>query len=317
DPSPATLTTMARAHRGLGSVAILPTVITSAPDVLDRAVAASLNAPQIPGIIGLHIEGPHIAHKRRGTHAAQYIRPLDDHTLNAVERLRARRVPVMLTLAPEAATPDQIARLSAMGCVVSLGHTDATAEQIQTALAAGACCGTHLFNAMSPMTGRAPGAVGALINAPVPCGIICDGHHVADDMVGLALRARARPDTLFLVSDAMATVGGPDQFDLYGQTITLRDGKLVNAEGSLAGAHVTVAQSVQRMVQRVGAPLDVALRMATAIPATCIGRPDLGTLVGRAVEDLLHLSPDLALLGPLMAQQPLGTDRAYHARSAQ
>ena len=149
------------------------------------------------------------------------------------------------------------------------------------------------------MLGRAPGAVGALINSECYSGIICDGHHVADEMVALAVRARPRVDRMFLVSDAMATVGGPDTFDLYGKTISVKDGQLVNAEGSLAGAHVTQAQGVARLVNHAKIPLDVALRMAVTTPATCIGRPDLASIIGRAVSDVVLLSPELDFLGSL------------------
>lgn len=281
------------AHHSVGTTAIMPTVITDAPHVLAAAVDAAIEINGTDGFIGLHIEGPHIALARRGTHAAEHIRPLDDHTLDCVRRLRAASVTVMITLAPEGATPDQISPLADMGAIVSLGHTDATAEDVSIAIRAGATCGTHLFNAMSPMIGRAPGAVGALINSECYTGIICDGHHVADDMIALAARARPRDDRMFLVSDAMATVAGPDQFNLYGQTITLKGGKLVNSEGSLAGAHVTQAQGVKRLVDHVGLSLVDALRMAITTPASCVGQPELAQLIGRRIEDVIVLSDDL------------------------
>lgn len=310
DPTPDGMRRIAAAHRGLGTVAILPTVITDHADVLDAATQAALAVQGGDGLIGLHIEGPHISLTRRGTHDAAFIRPLDDRTIGCVQKLRAAGVPVMITLAPEAATNDQIAMLAATGAVVSLGHTDASMHDIDAAIAAGATCGTHLFNAMSPMIGRAPGTVGAIINSDCYAGIICDGHHVADAMVGLAIRARPRADRMFLVSDAMATVGGPDTFDLYGKTITLRDGQLVNAEGSLAGAHVTQAEGVKRLVSHVGAPLKVALRMAVTTPAHCIGRPDLARLVGRDLRDILILSPDLDFVGALSGATTAAFDAA-------
>jgi N-acetylglucosamine-6-phosphate deacetylase len=241
-PTLAGMETIAAAHRRLGTVAILPTLITAPPEVLDRAAEAALAARGRPGLVGLHIEGPHIAPARRGTHAAEFIRPFDQRTLTVVRRLREGGVPVMITLAPEAAQPAQIAELAATGAVVSLGHTDATAEQVRAALAAGAGCFTHLFNAMSQMQNRAAGVVGAAINSAAPAGFICDGIHVADEMLSLAIRARPVPDAMFLVSDAMPTVGGSDRFTLYGREIRVSEGRLINAEGSLAGAHVTLAQ---------------------------------------------------------------------------
>ncbi len=299
DPSLSGLHTIAKAHRGLGTVAILPTVITDAPEVLERAADAVLAARGRHGIAGLHIEGPHISVARRGTHAERFVRPMDDRTLALVARLRQAGVPVMITLAPEAATPDQIAALAATGAVVSIGHSDASAEQVHAALAAGARCFTHLFNAMSPMLNRAPGVTGAAINATAHAGIICDGIHVADAMIGLALRARPVPDTTFLVSDAMPTVGGPDRFDLYGSPVRLRNGRLVNAEGSLAGAHVTMAEGVARLVGVVGIAPQTALRMAVTVPAGLMGLDRLARVTPRVTSDLLVLGDDLRPSGTL------------------
>jgi len=290
---------IAAAHHRFGTTTIMPTVITDDAQVLDQVVDAMLQAKSVPGVAGLHIEGPHISVARRGTHAAQFVRPMDDRTMTAVTRLRAADIRVMITLAPEAATLSQIAALAKMDVTVSLGHTDATAEAFQDAIAAGASCATHLFNAMSPMLGRAPGVVGAAINSDCYAGIICDGQHVADSMVGMAIRARPVPDRMFLVSDAMATVGGPDTFDLYGKRIALQDGRLVNAEGSLAGAHVTQAEGVKRLVAHTGTPLEIALRMATTTPAKCINAPALGALVGQPVEDVVLLNDDLSFTGYL------------------
>ncbi|MCK8485056.1 N-acetylglucosamine-6-phosphate deacetylase [Aliiroseovarius sp. S2029] len=300
-PTPEGMQIIADAHRRFGTVALLPTVITDLPEVLDSAADAAIAAKGQRGIVGLHVEGPHIALARRGTHSPDLVRPLDARTMDTVRRLRGADVSVMITLAPEAATADQIAQLVRMGTVVSLGHTDATADMMRAAFKAGASCATHLFNAMSPMVGRAPGAVGAVINSTHYSGIICDGHHVADEMVGLAIRARPVPDRMFLVSDAMATVGGPEHFNLYGQHIALKEGRLINAEGSLAGAHVTQAEGVKRLVDRTGTSLTQALRMATSVPADCIGQPDIGRLVGRPVEDVILLDDDLYLTGDLAA----------------
>lgn len=289
EPTPEGMARIAAAHRRMGTVAILPTLITDAPEVLDRAAGAAIAAKGRSGLIGLHIEGPHISRARRGTHLARHIRPLDRRTIDVVRDLRAEGVPVMITLAPEAAEPAQIAELAATGAVVSLGHSDASAADTRAALDAGARCFTHLFNAMSQMQNREAGVVGAAINSAAHAGIICDGIHVADEMVALALRARPVADRMFLVSDAMPTVGGSDRFDLYGQTICVRDGRLVNAEGSLAGAHVTLAASVARLVGVLGFPLETALRMGVTVPARLMGRDDLATLVGRRVDDLLRL----------------------------
>lgn len=305
-PTVAGMALIAVAHRRFGTVGILPTVITDTPDVLAKVAEAALETKGMQGILGLHIEGPHIAVARRGTHAEHLVRPLDDATITIVRRLRSASIAVMITLAPEAASSVQIAELAAMGAIISLGHTDASANETRAAIEAGASCFTHLFNAMSPMLSRAPGVVGAAINSVAYAGIICDGIHVADEMVGLAIRARPVADRMFLVSDAMPTVGGLDHFDLYGQQVRLVDGQLLNAEGSLAGAHVTMAQSVARLVTAVGVDLPTALRMAVTVPARVIGRPDLAQVIGRDVADLLVLDPGLALVGTCadLGQQP-------------
>lgn len=287
DPTPEGLRKIAKAHRGFGTTAILPTVISDRPEVMARAVDAVLAVQGEAGLLGLHMEGPHLAQARRGTHAAEHLRPFDGRTLAAVERLRAAGVAVMITLAPEAASADEIGALTALGAIVSIGHTDATAEDVEATIAAGATCATHLFNAMSPLTSRAPGAVGAILNSNLFAGLICDGHHVDPRTIGIALRARRRPGRMYLVSDAMPTVGGPDAFDLYGQKLQVQDGKLINRDGNLAGAHLTQAGGLANLVQHVGVPLAQALPMVTTIPAQVIGQPGLARLIGKPVEDVM------------------------------
>ena len=301
-PTPEGLRAIAAAHAALGTAAILPTVITDARPVIEAAAEAALAVRDDPRILGLHIEGPHIAMARRGTHAAAHVRPMEAETIALVTRLRAAGLPVKITLAPEAASLAQIAELAATGAIVSLGHTDADAGAVRRALEAGASCFTHLFNAMSPMLNRAPGVTGAAIASDAHCGIICDGIHVDDAMVGIALRARPVADRMFLVSDAMPTVGGPDVFDLYGMRIRLKDGRLINDEGSLAGAHVTQAEGVARLVRHVGVPLEDALRMALSVPAALIGAGHLAAVAGRDAEDLVVMDGDLSLVGTLAAQ---------------
>ena len=307
DQSAEALYRMAAAHRRFGTVGILPTVITDAPEVLARAVDAAIAAKGGQGLLGLHIEGPHLSIPRRGTHAAEWVRPFEATTLAHVQRLRAEGIFVKITVAPESATPQDVARLVGTGAVVSIGHSDATAEEARALLDAGATCFTHLFNAMSPMLNRAPGVTGACINSTAYAGIICDGIHVADEMVGLAIRARPLPGRMFLVSDAMCTVGGSDHFRLYGQDIWLKDGRLVNAEGSLAGAHVTMAEGLRRLIAQVGTSPQTALEMATAAPARLLNRPDLATPEDRDLADLLLLDPDWRVtgtVGDLLTAQP-------------
>lgn len=293
DPTPKGLKRMIAAHHGLGTVGILATVITDAPEILERAVGAVLAAKDTSGLLGIHIEGPHISLERRGTHAPEHVRPMGPDTIALVAQMRNAGLPVMITVAPEAVTHAQVSSLSEMGAVVSLGHTNADAETCDAALSAGASCFTHLFNAMSPMANRAPGATGAAIASTAHAGFICDGIHVSDTMLEIAIRARPEPDRMFLVSDAMATVGGPDRFELYGMEIRLCDGRLVNAEGSLAGAHTTMAEGVARLVNVLNVSAEQAFRMAVTIPS---GVMDLGLdrIDGRDLEDIILLDERLA-----------------------
>ena len=295
-PTAQGIAAIAAAHRRFGTVGILATLITDTPEVLAQGVKAALAAKGQPGFLGIHIEGPHLSIARRGTHRAAFIRPMDATTLAHVTRLRAAGLPVMITLAPESVTPAQVATLAATGAVVSIGHSDSTADDTRALLAKGATCFTHLFNAMSPMLNRSPGVTGACINSHAYVGIICDGIHVADEMVGLAIRARPVPDHMFLVSDAMSTVGGSDHFRLYGDEIRLVNGRLVNAEGSLAGAHVTMAESLARLITVVDVDSAQALRMTSTVPAHLMGLDPLAKLTNRDPADLLILAPDWTVI---------------------
>ncbi|NDW00091.1 N-acetylglucosamine-6-phosphate deacetylase [Salipiger sp. PrR002] len=287
DPSPEGLARIAQAHRRLGTGDILPTVITDRPEVIEAAAEAALACYGATGILGLHIEGPHFSPARRGTHAAQYLRPLDRRTVTLVERLRAAGMPVMITLAPERADPALLDALIASGAVVCAGHSSASAAEARAAFARGVSCVTHLYNAMDQMSSRAPGLLGAAIDSEVMCGLICDGVHVSWEMLRIALRARPLPGRCFAVSDAMATVGGPDHFSLYGQDIRVQDGRLVNAEGALAGAHVDQRGNLANLVQHVGLPLEAALPMVTDIPRAVMGLAPREICVGTPVAELL------------------------------
>ena len=266
-PTRETLAIIGAAHRKHGTTSWLATFITDAPDRLDLAIDAVIANAGANGVAGIHIEGPHLAPERRGTHAAQYLRPFDDRTLASVRRLRAANIPTMLTLAPERVEPGTIRRLTELGVVVSAGHTAANAAQIRVGLDEGLRCFTHLHNAMTPMNSREPGVVGAALDSEAYCGVIADLHHVSAATLRVSLRARLIPGRMFLVSDAMSTVGGPDFFELYGQRIEVRDGRLVNAEGSLAGAHLDMATAVRNVATKLGEPVEQALAMATSIPA--------------------------------------------------
>jgi N-acetylglucosamine-6-phosphate deacetylase len=294
DPTPATLGRIARAHARVGSTTILPTLISGTRPLLAATLAAgrAALADAVPGVAGLHLEGPFLAPARRGIHPASAM------TVPTEDDLVALCAPfpgcLLVTLAPDVVVPEVVARLVAAGVIVFAGHTDGSFEQVQAGFAAGISGVTHLYNAMSPLTGRAPGAVGAALQHPTArAGIIADGLHVHAASIRVALKCLG-PERLFLVSDAMATSASDvTSFELYGQTITLTGGRLTNQGGTLAGAHLTMAEAVQVAVRDIGIPPGDALRMATRTPAEAIGRVDLGRIGRGAAADLVALDGDL------------------------
>lgn len=292
---------IAAAHRAAGTACILPTVITDSAGVIERAALAVLEETGRGGVLGIHIEGPHISLAHKGTHNPAHIRPFDAATRTILETLRRHRVPVLLTLAPETVPPGLIAELSAMGVVVSAGHTAADAATIRRAVAEGLRACTHLYNGMPAMSSRNPMATGALIDSAVWCGFIADGHHVDDTMLAIAVRARPVPDRMVMVSDAMSTIGGPDHFELYGETIRVADGRLVNAAGSLAGAHIDLRTSVERVLGRFDFPVESVLRMATTNPRQMMGLP-LPAIIGSRIDDLGRVSVGRPAAGSAKAQ---------------
>lgn len=294
DPSPGAMRAIAAAMRGRGSCDVLPTLITDAPEALEAAADAAIATRGEAGIAGLHIEGPHISIAKRGTHDPRFIRPLDQPTLDCVARLRQAGVPVLITLAPEATAPGQIAALVGMGAVVSIGHSAASPDEMRRALAEGAAKGTHLFNGMTGLAGRDPGVAGVLLDSDAALGLIADGHHVSDVMIRLAWRAARGP--IVLVSDAMPTVGGPDHFTLYGQEIHVQGGKLVNAEGSLAGVHMALAEALPRVTRILGDDGTQALAAATHAPAALMRLDGFGHLRPGATGGVTLFDNDLRWL---------------------
>jgi N-acetylglucosamine-6-phosphate deacetylase len=286
---------IAAAHRSHGTTSILPTLISGTSAQLRQAMetAATAIAADLPGIVGLHLEGPFLNPVRRGIHPAEAIAALTDSDLAWLAGTFP--APLLLTLAPEMVPPATIARLAAAGRIVFAGHTEASAEQALAALDAGMTGFTHLFNAMSQLSARAPGAAGAALAHPTArAGIILDGHHVHPVAARAALAAMG-PERLFLVSDAMPTAGSSiEEFQLGATRIRLRDGRLVDAAGTLAGAHLTLDAAVRNAVRLLGCSIADALRMATSTPAITIG---LGSTIGHigpgCRADLVALDGDL------------------------
>lgn len=290
----AALARICAAHRDLGCAGVLPTLISDSAAVTAAVLAAGAQAARAatPGFLGLHLEGPHLDPTRAGAHDPRHIRPMTDADRDLLIRAAGQLPALMVTVAPEAATPDQIAALSRAGIIVSLGHSDCTQAQAQAAFAAGARSATHLFNAMSQMAHRAPGLVGAVLAGEAAAGIIADGIHVDPTALTVALRARAQG--LYLVSDCMAVAGTDlDDFTLHGRKVLRRAGRLSLTDGTLAGADLRLDRAMQVIVA-AGAPPARALRMATSDPAGLIGSR-LGRLEPGSDACLIHLDADLAL----------------------
>jgi len=287
---------IAEAHRKYGTTGLLPTVITDAPEVMRAAAGAVSQAIRqgVPGVLGIHIEGPFIDPARKGAHDARFIRKPAEDDIAWLCGLDCGKV--LVTLAPNVVAPEAIRRLCAAGIIVSLGHSDATAEEANAALAAGARGFTHLFNAMSQMTGRAPGMVGAaLSSASAMYGLIADGHHVHPAALRVAL---GRNSGAFLVSDAMPTAaGGPRSFTLQGRPVEVVNGRLQLADGTLAGANITMLDAVKYLHRDLGLNLERVLPLATAQPAVFLGLPaELGLLALKGRANLVHLTCDLDVL---------------------
>lgn len=271
-PSVEVIRQIAAAHRKFGTTGMLPTLISDDLDVVARAISAVQSAltAGVPGVLGIHIEGPFLNVERKGIHDPAKIRELDPEAIGLLTSLRGGRT--MVTLAPEMTTPDMIKRLVIAGVVVSAGHTNATYAQINPALRSGMTGFTHLFNAMSQLTGREPGVVGAALDDPDSwCGIIVDGEHTDPVVLRIAMRCKRR-DRFMLVTDAMPSVGTDvKSFNLQGRQITVTGSLCVDEDGRLAGSNVDMASCVRNAISMLELPLSEAVRMASLYPAQFLG----------------------------------------------
>ena len=291
-PNVQSLRTITQAHAHRGVTALMATLISDERGKIAAAIDAVAEGvrARMPGLLGLHLEGPWLSEPRRGVHPQRYLRSLDTADLNMVARKHP--FPVLVTLSPEQASPDDVHRLTSAGVTVSIGHTSAPHEEIEALIAAGATGFTHLFNAMPPMEGRNPGAVGvALAERKTWAGLILDGIHVHPVSAKAAFAAKSA-DKLALVSDAMATVGAADtSMNLFGERIALAGGALRTEAGTLAGAHLDLATAARNALAMLSVTTEEALRMTSLTPAAFLGVDHLhGRIAPGARADLVLFS---------------------------
>jgi N-acetylglucosamine-6-phosphate deacetylase len=308
DPSIAGITAIGAAHRRFGTTGFLPTLISDDLEVMAAAidaVDAGIGAG-VPGVLGIHLEGPFLNPERKGIHSAEKIRALDAEAMAVLTRPgRGKR---LVTLAPETVEPECIAQLSEAGVIVSAGHTQADCATVLKALEHGLRGFTHLFNAMSPLTSREPGTVGAaLYDDKSWCGIIVDGFHVDPLVLRLALRA-APLRRFMLVTDAMPSVGGTrDSFSLNGETIRASDGKCVSANGTIAGSDLDMATAVRNCIELLGLSLEQASVLASTNPAAFLGlEEELGTIAEGYRADLVLLDEQMRVADCWIGGEPSG-----------
>lgn len=297
-PSIEKIRTICAAHAAFGTTALLPTLITDTREINAAAIEAGAQAARenVPGFLGLHLEGPHLSLARKGAHDPALIRPMDDKDQAALIAARQAMPVLLTTFAPESIAIHRIEALSAAGVIVSLGHTDTSCAQAFDAVLAGASMATHLFNAMSQLGNREPGLVGAVLDSgTLWAGLIADGIHVDPATIAIALRAKKGPAKIFLVTDAMATIGTDmKSFMLNGREIRRENGRLTLADGTLAGADLDMISAVRFIHKTIGLELGEALRMASLYPAQAVGQGNrLGSFAPGMAANILHLSDAL------------------------
>lgn len=297
-PNVETIATIARAHATFGTTSFLPTLISDDLEKIAQAIEAvdaAIDAG-MAGILGIHLEGPFLNASRKGVHDALKFKVLDQAAIELLSGLK--RGKTLITLAPETAPPGAIAELVRRGAIVFAGHTEASYEQIVAAEAEGLGGFTHIFNAMSQLSSRAPGVVGAALSSPKAfSGLIADGVHVHAANMALVARLLG-PERTILVSDAMATLGSDqDWFELKGERILARGLTCYTPDGVLAGSNLSLHDAMGVMLGQVGIGLADALQMASYAPARAMGlEGQVGRLVAGARADFVRLDGDANLV---------------------
>jgi N-acetylglucosamine-6-phosphate deacetylase len=294
-PTRETIAVMGHAHAQFGTTGFLPTIISADLRTIAKAIAAvdDAIASGVPGVLGIHVEGPFLSPERSGIHDPENFRVMDEEAVAILSSLK--RGKTMVTLAPEVVSTETIRALAGAGIIVSAGHTNASYEEMRGALAAGVRGFTHLFNAMSPMKTRGPGTVGAALDDRESwCGIIVDGLHVHPAVLRVALRCKGG-EKLMLVTDAMPSVGVSKKvFSLQGKTITVKNGVCVGPDGTLAGSDLDMAAGFRNLLSFLNLDLRAASRMASANAAAFLGlEDDTARIAAGARADLVLLNGKL------------------------
>ena len=288
-PTKESLNTIINAHQFFGTTSIMPTVISDSVKVLTKCTrAVTQEIKKNSALLGIHMEGPIFSLKYRGVHQKKYISKLSSEYLELFSNLK--EFPVILTLAPECISIKDLNHLASLGLKIMAGHTDASYDELEQAAKKNLNGFTHLFNAMSQMSAREPGAVGAALDFDnLYASIIVDLHHVHHSLIKLAYQKKPI-GKLFFISDSMATINhGEPTFELYDEVVSEQNGRITNAEGKLAGSSITQIDAVKNAYQKCNIPLDHALAMASRYPAEFIGVDRyLGSLKPNYRADLVH-----------------------------
>lgn len=296
-PTVDTLRTMGEAHRRYGTTGFLPTLISDDLEVVEKAIAAVDQAirEQVPGVLGIHLEGPFLNPLRKGIHNAEKFRILDDAAARLLTSLSTGKT--LITLAPELTTPEMIQRLRKAGAIVAGGHSAANYEETRRALDAGMNSFTHLYNAMTPLTSREPGMVGAALeDRDSWCGIIVDGYHAHPAALKVAIAAKSR-GKMVLVTDAMPTVGAAEKsFTINGEVIRAENGRCASAKGTLAGSDLDMLSAVRNTTTLLDIGIGESVRMASEYPAAMIGlQNNLGAIKKGYIASMILVDEKLNL----------------------
>jgi N-acetylglucosamine-6-phosphate deacetylase len=249
-----------------GAAYFMPTIPTSSREVMLRSMQAVKDYWEQggKGVLGLHLEGPFMNAAKKGAHLEQYITSPTQQDIDWLLE-HGQDVIKMMTLAPERCDPQLVKQLQDAGILVSAGHSNATYEQAYAAFERGIPTATHLFNAMSALQSRAPGMVGAIYDHDRICAsVVADGIHV--DFSAIRISKKIMGQRLFLITDAVAEARSGDYIYIFDKD------RYVNAQGTLAGSCLTMMQAVKNCVEKVGIPLEEALRMASTYPAALAGK---------------------------------------------